>query len=53
MFITLVDKATEKIAWQGTGTKTLEDNASAEKKQQNIDYAVTQIFTNYPPGAKK
>lgn len=53
MFVTLVDKATEKIAWQGTGTRTLEENASAEKREQNIDYAVSQIFTNYPPGAKK
>jgi hypothetical protein len=53
LFVTLVDKATEKIAWQGTGTKTVEENASAEKREQNIDYAVTQIFTNYPPGAKK
>lgn len=53
LFVTLVDKATEKIAWQGTGTKTLEENASAEKREQNIDYAVSQIFTNYPPGAKK
>jgi hypothetical protein len=53
LFVTLVDKVTEKIAWQGTGTKTLEENASAEKREQNIDYAVQQIFTNYPPGAKK
>lgn len=53
LFVTLVDKATDKIAWQGTGTKTLEENASTEKKEQNIDYAVKQIFTNYPPGAKK
>lgn len=53
LFITLVDKATEKIAWQGTGTKTIDENASAEKREQNIDYAVQQIFMNYPPGAKK
>jgi hypothetical protein len=53
MFVTLVDKATEKIAWQGTGTKTLDENASPEKREKNIDYAVSQIFTNYPPGAKK
>lgn len=53
LFVTMVDKATEKIAWQGTGTKTLDENASPEKKQQNIDYAVQQIFMNYPPGAKK
>ncbi len=53
LFVTMIDKATEKIVWQGTGTKTLEENASAEKREQNINYAVTQIFTKYPPVAKK
>ncbi len=53
LFVTLIDKATEKIAWQGTGTKTVDENASPEKREQNIDYAVSQIFTNYPPGVKK
>lgn len=52
LFITLIDKATEKIAWQGTGTKTVDENASPEKREQNIDYAVSQIFTKYPPVAK-
>jgi len=49
LFITLVDKATEKIVWQGTGKKTLDENASSQKKEENINYAVKQIFTNYPP----
>lgn len=49
LFITLVDKATEKIVWQGTGKKTLDENASTQKKEENINYAVKQIFTNYPP----
>ena len=49
LFITMVDKATEKIVWQGTGKKTLDENASAQKKEENINYAVKQIFTNYPP----
>ena len=49
LFVTLVDKATEKIVWQGTGTKTVDENASAQKREENINYAVKQIFTNYPP----
>ncbi len=53
LFVTLVDKATEKIAWQGTVTRTLDENTTPEKREKNIDYAVTQVFTNYPPGAKK
>lgn len=49
MFITLIDRANEKIVWQGTGTKALEENSSAQKREENINYAVKQIFTNYPP----
>ena len=53
LFVTIIEKANQKIAWQGTGKKTLDENSSPEKREQNIDYAVKQIFTNYPPGAKK
>jgi len=49
LLINMVDKSTEKIAWQGRGTKTIDEDASASKREQNINYAVKQIFTNYPP----
>ena len=48
LFISLVDKSTEKIVWQGRGTKTLEETASPQKKESNIKYAVKSIFYNYP-----
>lgn len=49
LLINMVDKSTEKIAWQGRGTKTIDEDASASKREQSINYAVKQIFTNYPP----
>lgn len=49
MFISMIDKSTEKIVWQGRGTKTIDEDASPSKREQNINYAVKQIFTNYPP----
>lgn len=49
LLINMVDKSTEKIAWQGRGTKTIDEDASAAKRESNINYAVKQIFTNYPP----
>jgi hypothetical protein len=49
LFITMVDMAAEKIVWQGVGTKTLNENASPSKREQNINYSVQQIFTKYPP----
>lgn len=51
-FITLIDRATEKIVWQGTGTKTVDENASTEKREESIKNTVKEIFTNYPPTAK-
>lgn len=49
LFITLVDAASEKVVWQGTGTKTLSENANSDKREANIQYSVEQILSNYPP----
>jgi hypothetical protein len=39
--------------WQGRATKTIDEDASSEKREQNINYAVKQIFSKYPPAKKK
>jgi hypothetical protein len=52
LFVDLVDKAVQKIVWQGRATKTLDDDISAQKRESNINYAVKQIFSNYPPKKK-
>ena len=49
LFITMVDMETEKIVWQGTGTKTINENVSPQRREDNINYSVQQIFTKYPP----
>lgn len=49
MFINMVDKAYEKLVWQGRGTKTIDEDATPEKRETNINYAVKQIFMKYPP----
>jgi hypothetical protein len=49
LFINLVDNSTQKIAWQGRGTKTVDENASPEKREANINNGVKQIFYQYPP----
>lgn len=50
LFITFIDKAEQQLVWQGTGTKTLSDGGSPEKREQNITYSIQQILSNYPPG---
>lgn len=52
LFVNMIDKSTEKMVWQGRGTKTLEEHPSPQKKEQNINYAVQQIFSKYPPKKK-
>lgn len=53
LFISLVDRATEKIAWQGRGSKTLNENVKPEKKEANIKSAINAIFLKYPKTAAK
>lgn len=52
MVITFVDAAQEKIVWQGSGTKTLVENASPEKREENINKAVKRILESYPPAMR-
>lgn len=48
LFINVVDKAQEKIVWQGRGTKTVDEDASPEKRDANINSGIKSIFATYP-----
>lgn len=52
LFIEMVDAAKSQIVWQGRGVATLNPDASAQKRESNINYAVKQIFVEYPPKIK-
>lgn len=52
MFINFVDASTEKIVWQGRGTKTIDEDANAEKREANINAAINAIIAEYPPQKK-
>lgn len=49
LFIDMIDAKKNQLVWQGRGTKTIEPDASEKKREQNINYAVKQIFMKYPP----
>lgn len=53
LFVSLIDSSTEKIAWQGRGSKTLNENVKPEKKEENIKSAIAAIFMKYPKAAAK
>lgn len=52
LIVTFIDNAAQKIFWQGRGTRTLDENASASKRESNINYAVKSIIAKYPPQIK-
>ena len=49
LFIDMIDNTKKQLVWQGRGTKTVDETASAEKREKNIAYGIKQIFTKYPP----
>lgn len=49
LFVEMIDAAKKELVWQGRGVRTLDPEASAKKREQNINYSVKQIFTQYPP----
>jgi Domain of unknown function (DUF4136) len=49
LFVDMIDAAKNQLVWQGRGTKTIDPDASQQKREQNINYAVKQIFMKYPP----
>jgi hypothetical protein len=52
VFINMIDASKKEVVWQGRGVGTIDPTASAEKREKNINYAVKQIFTKYPPKTK-
>jgi hypothetical protein len=49
LFVDMIDVSKNQLVWQGRGTKTVDPDASQKKREDNINYAVKQIFTKYPP----
>jgi len=49
LFINMIDAKKQQLVWQGRGTKTIDPDANQKKREENINYAVKQIFTQYPP----
>jgi hypothetical protein len=49
LFIDMIDAKKNQLVWQGRGTKTLEPDASQQRREQNLNYAIEQIFMKYPP----
>jgi hypothetical protein len=49
LFVDMIDMSKKQLVWQGRAVKTIDPDSSPEKRETNINYAVKQIFTKYPP----
>jgi hypothetical protein len=49
LFVDMIDAKKNQLVWQGRGTRTVDPDASQKKREDNINYAVKQIFKQYPP----
>jgi hypothetical protein len=52
LFVDMVDAAKGQLVWQGRGVGTINPDVKPEKREANINKAVQQIFTKYPPVVK-
>jgi len=51
--LSMYDPETKQLIWRGVASKTLDPKAKPDKKQKNINKAVTKLLKKYPPEAKK
>jgi hypothetical protein len=49
----MYDTAAKKEVWRGDATKTLSGEKNPEKRQKNLQKAMTKLLKNYPPPVKK
>jgi hypothetical protein len=51
--IDVYDAEAKQLVWRGRASKTIDTKANPEKRQKNIDKAMTKLLKNYPPPVKK
>ena len=49
----IYDTADKQLVWRGSATKTIDDKANPQKRQDTINKATATLLKNYPPPAKK
>lgn len=49
LVLDMYDPGSKQLVWTGRVTKTLDPNASQEKRQKNLDKAMQKLLKNYPP----
>ena len=53
LVIGLFDPATKQLVWRGAASNTLDLKKDPDKNYRTLEKAMTKLFKNYPPGARK
>lgn len=51
--VDMYNSAKHDLVWRGVASKTLDPKAKPDKREKNLTKALTKLFKNYPPQAKK
>ena len=49
LVIDLVDTKDKELVWRGTASDTLQENATPEERDKNLNAAMAKLFENFPP----
>lgn len=50
--IDMYDSANKTLVWRGIVSKTIDPDAKPDKREKNLNKAMTKLFKNYPPKIK-
>lgn len=52
LVIDMYNPSGHDLIWRGVASKTLDPKAKPEKREKNLNKALTKLFKNYPPKVK-
>jgi hypothetical protein len=53
LVLDVIDAETRDLVWRGSATKTIDSNATAEKREENLRTAIGKLLNDFPPGSTR
>ena len=49
LIVDLIDAKSDQLVWRGTATKVIDETASAQEREANLNEVISKLFAQYPP----
>ncbi len=49
LIVDVIDAKSHQLVWRGTATKTIDEDATSQERQANLNEVVRRMFADYPP----